>query len=99
MVWFFIFAAVIGGLSDEDVILSNDTGLDIANVMIDSRSLHEMHPWEKILISVTPEKHHLRLIFRGGGDIDWKHFDFRGVHEIWFVRGDQHGNEFKARVQ
>jgi hypothetical protein len=90
------FAGLIGGLADTDVILVNETGLDIARLEIDARNLHEMKNHDKILVSVTPKRHHLHLVFRGGGDIDWPRFDFIGVHEIFFERD---GVGFKARFQ
>lgn len=91
-----ILAGLVGGLADTDVILVNDTGLDIASVKIDDRNLHEMKVHDKILISETPRAHHIHLLFRGGGDIDWPHFNFAGVHEIFFERD---GVGFKARFQ
>ena len=91
-----LLASVIGGLADQDIILVNDTGLDISNVLIDSRSLHEMKFHDKLLVSVTPTRHDLKLVFRGGGDIDWRRFDFHNVHEIFFERD---GNSFRARIQ
>ena len=89
-------AAVIGGLTDQDIILANETGLDIASVYIDARNLHEMKPNDKILVTVTPTHHNLKLVFRGGADIDWPRFNFQGVHEIWFERD---GVGFRARIQ
>ena len=103
--WNFIFllvfpwtgcAGLVGGLTDTDVILVNHTGLDIAKVEIDERNLQEMRQDEKILVSVTPLRHNLRLVFRGGGDIYWPRFEFIGVHEIFFERD---GVGFKAHFQ
>ena len=96
MIKLLIFAAVVGGLTDQDLILVNDTGLDIARILIDSRDLHEMKVHDKLLVSVTPSFHHMKLVFRGGGDIDWPRFNFQNVHEIFFERD---GVSFRARIQ
>lgn len=102
MKWLLVFAAtVVGGLSDADVIFVNDTGLAIARVEIDSRKL-EAPPAtgasqiNKALISVTPARHDLKVVFRGGAEVKWPKFDFRGVHEIYFQRNQ---NVFEIRVQ
>lgn len=94
-------AAVIGGLSDNHVIITNQTGLPIARLEIDGLRL-EANPGggsstHSILITVTPEKHDIKILFRGGAHVRWPHFDFRGVHEIIFELNAQH--EIDARVQ
>jgi hypothetical protein len=89
---------IIRGHSQEDVILANDTGLPIARIEINSMHYEGSggaNVSDKILISVTPVKHNLRLIFRGGANVDWPKFDFRGVHEIIFERS---GNQINAHV-
>lgn len=96
-----IAATVIGGLSDADVILVNDTGLFIARLEIDGKKYEAFDdggPTQpgKILMTITPTKHDLKLVFRGGGDVEWKHFDFKDVHEIFFERVH---NKIQARVQ
>lgn len=93
-----IAATVVGGLSESDVILVNNTGLYIARLEIDGKAYEA---WDggstgKILMSITPQKHHLRLVFRGGGKVDWPHFDFKNVHEIVFERVQ---NKIQARVE
>lgn len=80
----------IGGLSDSDIILVNHTGLYIARIEIGKLRIDEVKADEKILVSVTPTRHHVRLVFRGGADVDWPRFDFRGVHEIFFERIQNH---------
>lgn len=91
-------ALTIGGLTDEDVILVNDTGLFMARIQIDNLTWEEIKNHEKLLVSVTPARHHIHIVFKGGGDIDWPKFDFKNVHELWFERGD-HSNNFKIRMQ
>lgn len=96
-----IAATVIGGLSDADVILANETGLPIARIEIDSykieRSTASMRVHDgKILVSVSPTKHDLKVTFIGGAQIRWPHLDFNGVHEIFFQRND---HNFEVRVQ
>lgn len=95
-----VFASiVIGGLSDADVILVNDTGLPLARIEIDGRQFQDgtgLPPHNKILISATPANHHLKLIFRGGAKIEWPHLNFSGVHEIFFQRDH---NKIEARVE
>jgi hypothetical protein len=90
---------VIGGLSENDVIIANHTGVAIARIEIGKRkyegSAAGQNGGEKILITVIPEKHHLKAIFRGGAEVDWPNFDFRGVHEIIFEREQ---NKINAHV-
>lgn len=96
---FLVGGMVIGGLSEDDVIIANHTGLPIARIEIGKRKYEGSgggNVSDKILITVTPEKHHLKVVFRGGADVDWPHFDFRGVHEIIFER---EANKINARVQ
>lgn len=93
-------ATVIGGLSDADVIFVNDTGLAVARIYIDSRII-ESNPNlpqhdGKALISVTPTRHDLKVVFRGGAEIKWPKFNFQGVHELWIQRNE---NNFEIRVQ
>lgn len=92
MIWLSILAAVIGGLSDSDVIFVNDTGLAIARIYIDSRMI-DSNPnlpthAGKALISVTPTHHDLRIVFRGGAEIKWPRFNFQGIHELFIQRDD-----------
>lgn len=87
MRWLLTFAIVWGGLGQDNVLLVNHTGLGLARVEIDKRRFETIHSnEEQILVSVTPEKHDLKLVFLGGADVDWPHFDFKGVHEIIFER-------------
>lgn len=95
--WPLILAAtIVGGFSEADVILVNDTGLQVARVEIDERKIEAIDHYNKLLIAVTPVKHHLRVVFRGGADVDWKHLDFQGVHEIIFERVK---NKIQARLE
>lgn len=96
-----VAATVVGSLSDSDVILVNDTGLVIARLEIDGKKYEAFDDGGntqpgKILMTITPTKHHLKLVFRGGADAEWPHFDFKGVHEIFFERVH---NKIQARVQ
>lgn len=93
------FGVVVAGISGNDVIFTNRTGLPIARILIGDRTLQgdvggNVH--DKILVAVTPHKHHLLIIFRGGAGVDFPHFQFKGVHEIIFVR---HENKIEAHVQ
>lgn len=65
----------------------NQTGLKIVRIEIDDRRFEEVSgKADEILVSVTPKKHNMILVFKGGAHIDWPAFDFRGVHEIIFYR-------------
>ena len=93
-------ATVIGGLSEADVIIANETGLPLARVEIDNFKI-EATPGVpqhdgKILVSVSPTKHDLKITFKGGAVVRWPHLDFNGVHEIYFQRNQ---NNFEIRVQ
>jgi hypothetical protein len=101
--WLLILAAtIVGGLSDADVIIANETGLPIARIEIDNYKIEAtpgvpQHGGGKILVSVSPTKHDLKVVFRGGAVVKWPHLDFSGVHEIYFQRGNQ--NNFEIRIQ
>lgn len=89
-----IFGEGILGTSSNNVILINATGLKIVRVMVGDRTYEDIATKaDKILISVTPRKHHLELFFRGGAHIDWFNFDFHNVHQITF---DLVGNRVSA---
>ena len=98
MQWLIIIAGIIAGLSENDVIFTNRTGLPIARIEIGSRVLQGDTGTvnAKILVAVTPTRHHLRVVFRGGADVNWPHFNFKDVHEITFQREQ---NRIEARVQ
>lgn len=92
-------ATVLPGLSGNDVIFDNRTGLPIARLEVGDR----VYSGEgglltngRILVSVTPHKHNLRIVFRGGADAVWQGLNFRGVHEITFFRD---ANRIEARVE
>lgn len=86
MQWLILIAAVIG-LSTDNVILINHTGLKIVRIQIGDRKLEEVNTKvEQFLVVVTPEKHDMRLTFKGGAHIDWPDFDFKGIHQIIFER-------------
>lgn len=92
-------AAVVPGLSGNDVIFSNHTGLPIARLEVGERVLAGeagLLANGRILVSVSPHKHNLKIVFRGGADVVWQHLNFKGVHEITFFR-DQ--NKIEARIQ
>lgn len=93
-----LLAAVVGGLSEDDVTIVNRTGVPIARILIDDKVLegNGTPVSEKVIINVSPEKHDLKIVFRGGGDALWPHFDFKGVHEIIFERIQ---NQINARVE
>lgn len=93
-----IAATVIGGLSDADVTLVNDTGLYIARIEIDGKKYEAFDDGTtgKILMTITPQKHRLKLVFRGGADVEWPAIDFKHVHEIIFERVH---NKIQARVE
>ena len=94
-----LFASTIGGVSENAVIFLNQTGLPIARIEIGERKLEGSagtNVSDKILINVTPGKHHLKVVFRGGADVDWAAFDFKGVREIIFERLQ---NKIQARIE
>lgn len=95
MLWLFVVIAItVGGLSENDVILVNNTGLTIARMEIDGRKYENwgtgQNAGNKVLMSITPGIHNLKLVFRGGSDVDWPRFDFKGVHEVFFERNQNH---------
>lgn len=97
MRWLSILAIVVGGLAEDNVLMVNETGLAVARIEIDTRRFETIHSnEEQILVSVTPAKHHLRIVFRGGAHVDWPAFDFRGVKEIIFERNK---NKIEARAE
>lgn len=85
------------GTSTNNVILVNNTGLKVVRVIIGDKTYEDIATKaDKVLVSVTPKKHHLELIFRGGTHIDWFNFDFRDVHQITF---DLVGNRVSAHIK
>lgn len=102
MHWVLIFLALtLEAPADHNVLIVNETDLLIARIEIDEHRLERGTGGvgkgvDRILIKVTPEKHHLRVVFVGGADVDWHDFDFKGVHEIAFTRS---GNKIEARVE
>lgn len=92
-----IFGEGILGSSANSVILVNATGLKIVRIIISERTYEDVETKaDKILVSVSPKKHHMELIFKGGTRIDWRNFDFAGVHKITF---DLEGNRVSAHPQ
>lgn len=89
---------VVAGQSENDVVLENHTGLPIVRIEIGDRRLEDGGGigTGKILVSISPHRHHMRVVFRGGADVNFPHFDFHGVHEITFVR---EANKIEARIQ
>lgn len=97
MRWLSILAIVWTGLAENNVLLVNHTGLGLARVEIDSRRFETIHSNEEhILVSVTPTKHDLKLVFLGGAAVDWPDFDFKGVTEVIFERKK---NKIEAHAQ
>lgn len=93
------FGIVIEGTSENDVIFTNKTGLPIARIVIGDRTLQGDSGTTvngRILVAVSPHKHHLLVVFRGGADVSWSHLNFRGIHEIIFER---HGAKIDARIE
>ena len=89
-----IFGEGILGDSSNSVILVNATGLKIVRVIVGDRTYEDVESNKgKVLITVSPKKHHLELVFRGGTHIDWQNFDFKDVHQITF---DLVGNRVSA---
>ena len=86
--WIRLVVAILG-IGEHSVILVNHTGLKIVRIEIGDRKFEDVNnKYDEILIDVIPEKHNMRIVFRGGGHIDWTNFDFRGIHEIIFERVD-----------
>lgn len=80
---------VASTLHDDNIILLNKTGLVIARIQIDHRTLEGNGGapiTSEVLLSVTPVKHLFRVVFRGGADVEWHDFDFKGVHEVILER-------------
>lgn len=90
-----IFGEGILGTSSNSIILINATGLKIIRITVGDKTYEDVATQgkDKILISVTPRKHHMELFFRGGVHIDWFNFDFRDIHQITF---DLVGNRVSA---
>jgi hypothetical protein len=94
--WLLSLIAIVG-LGQGSVLLVNDTGLAIARIEIDSRRLETKDSSEnQVLINVTPTTHDLKLVFRGGAQVEWPHFDFKAVREIIFERNK---NKIEARAE
>lgn len=86
------------GLSSNNVLMVNQTGLKIVRIEIDGRRFEEVNDkLDQILIRVTPEKHDMIVVFKGGADIRWPAFDFKNVHEVIFYR--THEYEIRARSE
>lgn len=82
-------AIAILGLSSNNVLMVNETGVKIVRIEIDGRKFEEVNSKvDQILIHVTPAKHDLVIFFKGGGDVRWPKFDFAGVHKVVFYRHD-----------
>lgn len=95
-----ILSLLIGilGLSTNNVLLINKTGLKIVRIEIAGRRFEEVtSKVDEILIRVTPEKHDMLIVFKGGADVRWPAFDFKNVHEVIFYR--THEYEIRARSE
>lgn len=91
MILAIIAAIVLGGSYVEgssagNVLLVNDTGLIVARLIVGERTFESFSAKGDLLIHVQPHKYHMKIVFRGGASSDWAHFDFRGVHEVIFIR-------------
>lgn len=74
------------GESGNNVVLVNSTGLKVVRVKINDRTYEDIeNKADKILVNVSPKKHHMELFFKGGAHIDWPGFNFYGIHEIIFT--------------
>lgn len=86
------------GLSTNNVLMVNETGLKIVRIQIDKRTFEEVSgKVDEILVSVTPQKHDMVIFFKGGGSVKWPAFDFEDVHEVIFYR--THHHEIRARTE
>lgn len=86
------------GLSTNNVLMVNQTGVKIVRIEIDGRKFEEVNSKvDQILINVTPTKHDMVIYFKGGGDVRWPAFDFKGVHEVVFYR--THEYEIRAHPE
>jgi hypothetical protein len=96
MRWLLSIIGIVG-LAPNTVLLVNDTGLAVARIEVDSQRFDTKDSSEnQILISITPTKHDLKLVFRGGAIVEWPHFDFKAVREIIFERNK---NQIEARAE
>lgn len=97
MHWVLILAFVVSSLVDQNVLLVNHTGLAVARFEIGERKFDTLNSNEtEVLVHVSPGKHHLKVVFRGGAEAEWPHFNFKGVHEVIFER---HTNQISARTE
>lgn len=97
MHWVLILAFVVSSLTDQNVLLVNHTGLAVARFKIGERTFDTLHSNESdVLVHVTPGKHDLKIVFRGGAQVEWPHFNFKGVREVIFER---HTNQISARTE
>lgn len=86
------------GLSTNNVLMLNETGLKIVRIEISGRRFEEVTgKVDEILVHVSPEKHDMKIVFKGGGTVSWPEFDFKGVHEVIFYR--THHHEIRARTE
>lgn len=95
-----VVPTLLQGISKNDVVFANHTGLPIARIEIGDRTLQGdvgvgTSVDGKILVTVSPKIHNLRIVFRGGADVYWPHLDFRTIHEISFFRD---GNKIDAHI-
>lgn len=95
-----VVPTLVQGISHNDVVFENRTGLPIFRIEIGDRTLQGdiglgTSVNGKILVSVSPKVHNLRIVFRGGADVAWHHLDFRQIHEISFYRD---ANKIEAHI-
>lgn len=89
--------ATLFGISTNNVILINHTGLKVVRIEIGDKKIEEINDkLEQIVVNVTPEKHNLIVVFKGGGRMNWPNFDFHGIHQITFERI---GNRIRAMFE
>lgn len=92
MKWLIILlwiASAIGGVSEHDVLLYNTTGIPIIRIEIGKKVFEGSGAapiTDLILVNVPPGTHHLKVVFRGGADVEWPAFDWRHIKEVIFKR-------------
>lgn len=92
-----IFGEGFIGSSGNTVVLVNATGLKVIRVVIADRTYEDLATKaDKVMVTVTPKRHNMELVFRGGTHIDWPRFDFADIHQITF---ELIGNRVSAQVK
>lgn len=96
--WLWILLIVINAenideLSEKNIIFTNHTELPVARIEIGTRKLEGSSVTgimgvfsDKVLIAVSPEVHDIKVTFRGGAVLEFRHLDFKGIHEVILER-------------